>query len=586
MIAGAILLQARVHARLRRRPARPLHAHVHQARRVARLDLRPHQGVRGLRRASRSAPSRTGDDVWLLAGAALALQVLRHSIDFSYPQAQHQAMGAVRQPPLEQVQRRRSARAVPARARARGRASRRGAGRAAARAADARAAAARRVARRSTARARGRWVKKIVGFPIGERFAAISITAALFDARVDVHRAARLGRLRRDATRSPGACCARSAGAARSRSTAPRPPPRARSTPTATTGRSRSRSAGSRAARAAGLRARPRRRSPSLLAVIAIAGDGASWPLAGGALVVAGAARRRVSPGGRCATACAGRCRPRCASTEYAGILWVAALAGPSSVPAAFALLCAITFRHYDIVYRLRQRGVDAAALAQPRGRRLGRAAARRASCSRPPRPSRPASTPPPRCSRSCSWPRRSHSWADVRAHAAARRLRGRGGGRGVIGMVLAAGAGRRLAPYTDTLPKTLVPVDGDRTILDIALGEPQGAPGSTTSPSSPATPPAPSRSARPRSRRATASRSSSSSTTEAEVWNNAYSLWCARAPVRRRACCSSTATRSTRRASRRRCSASRGPDILLALDDVKPLGEEEMKVHVRTTAA
>ena len=39
-----------------------------------------------------------------------------------------------------------------------------------------------------------------------------------------------------------------------------------------------------------------------------------------------------------------------------------------------------------------------------------------------------------------------------------------------VIGLVLAAGAGRRLRPYTDHLPKALVPVDGDVTILDIAL--------------------------------------------------------------------------------------------------------------------
>ena len=49
---------ARVHVRLRRRAARALHAHVHQARRVAGLDLRPHEGVRGLRRAWRSAPRR------------------------------------------------------------------------------------------------------------------------------------------------------------------------------------------------------------------------------------------------------------------------------------------------------------------------------------------------------------------------------------------------------------------------------------------------------------------------------------------------------------------------------------------------
>ena len=36
--------------------------------------------------------------------------------------------------------------------------------------------------------------------------------------------------------------------------------------------------------------------------------------------------------------------------------------------------------------------------------------------------------------------------------------------------MVLAAGAGRRLRPDTDGLPKALLPVDGQVTILDIAL--------------------------------------------------------------------------------------------------------------------
>ena len=40
-----------------------------------------------------------------------------------------------------------------------------------------------------------------------------------------------------------------------------------------------------------------------------------------------------------------------------------------------------------------------------------------------------------------------------------------------MIGMVLAAGAGRRLHPLTDALPKTLLEIDDGTTILDVALG-------------------------------------------------------------------------------------------------------------------
>ncbi|MDQ3741078.1 MAG: DUF5941 domain-containing protein, partial [Actinomycetota bacterium] len=43
--------------------------------------------------------------------------------------------------------------------------------------------------------------------------------------------------------------------------------------------------------------------------------------------------------------------------TEYAGLLWLGSLAGNSGVPAAFALIAAVAYRHYDLVYRLRHRG-------------------------------------------------------------------------------------------------------------------------------------------------------------------------------------------------------------------------------------
>jgi hypothetical protein len=44
--------------------------------------------------------------------------------------------------------------------------------------------------------------------------------------------------------------------------------------------------------------------------------------------------------------------------TEYVALIWIAGLHGASAYPAAFALIFALQFRHYDLVYRLRHRGV------------------------------------------------------------------------------------------------------------------------------------------------------------------------------------------------------------------------------------
>ena len=53
---------------------------------------------------------------------------------------------------------------------------------------------------------------------------------------------------------------------------------------------------------------------------------------------------------------------------EYAGLLWIASVAGASSLPAVFALLCAITYHHYDVVYGYRHRGVPLPRAAQAAG--------------------------------------------------------------------------------------------------------------------------------------------------------------------------------------------------------------------------
>jgi choline kinase len=149
-----------------------------------------------------------------------------------------------------------------------------------------------------------------------------------------------------------------------------------------------------------------------------------------------------------------------------------------------------------------------------------------------------------------------------------------------MIGMVLAAGAGRRLGEDTAELPKTLLPVDGDRTILDIALGnfarvglrEAVIVTGFA---------------AERIDERLDALRERHGLLLEtvfnpkALEWNNAYSLWCAREHFGRGVLLANGDTVHPSSVERVLLTAQGKADLVLALDELKPLGEEEMKVHV-----
>jgi Family of unknown function (DUF5941) len=94
-----------------------------------------------------------------------------------------------------------------------------------------------------------------------------------------------------------------------------------------------------------------------LLACLAVEGDGASDGLAAAAvawMVLCGG----LAGGRRDTSALRWVTPPALRVAEYAGLLWIASLDGRSALPAAFALLCVIAFRHYDLVYRMRHRGV------------------------------------------------------------------------------------------------------------------------------------------------------------------------------------------------------------------------------------
>jgi hypothetical protein len=120
-------------------------------------------------------------------------------------------------------------------------------------------------------------------------------------------------------------------------------------------------------ARAIGRLLRPLATAPQSLVVaaaaapmfvlIALKGDGASDAAAGAVLawlVLVGGATSAEPPTDRLRWAVP----PSLRLAEYAGLLWIGALAGEASQPAAFALVAVLTFRHYDLVYRLRHQGI------------------------------------------------------------------------------------------------------------------------------------------------------------------------------------------------------------------------------------
>ncbi len=148
-----------------------------------------------------------------------------------------------------------------------------------------------------------------------------------------------------------------------------------------------------------------------------------------------------------------------------------------------------------------------------------------------------------------------------------------------MIGLVLAAVAGRRLRPYTDHLPKALVQVDGETTILDIALRNlaAVGLADVTVVVGYAAAAVA----ARRRDlEQRHGVRLSFVVNDKAQEWNNAYSLWLAREHFAQGALLVNGDTVHPVSVEKTLL-AARGPQVLLAVDDIKRLADEEMKVTV-----
>ena len=146
-----------------------------------------------------------------------------------------------------------------------------------------------------------------------------------------------------------------------------------------------------------------------------------------------------------------------------------------------------------------------------------------------------------------------------------------------MIGLVLAAGPGRRLHPLTAALPKTLLPLTDGRTILDLALANLRSVGlDEVVVVTGFAAPRVEERV--PDLERRHGVRLELLFNDRAEEWNNAYSLWLARDAFRDGVLLVNGDTVHPP-SIEETVVAARGPDVLLAVDREKTLGAEEMKV-------
>jgi choline kinase len=150
-----------------------------------------------------------------------------------------------------------------------------------------------------------------------------------------------------------------------------------------------------------------------------------------------------------------------------------------------------------------------------------------------------------------------------------------------VRGIVLAAGGGTRLKPLTDELPKTLLPVDAEeRSILELAVANlaavditdiavVTGHAAHTIE------------AVAPHLEQRYGINLELRFNDRYATWNNAYSVWLVSDVLAQGALLVNGDTVHPRQVEERLLAARGAAPVLLAIDDDKRLGEEEMKVHL-----